>query len=346
MKTSDFDYDLPRDLIAQHPLQKRDGSRLLVLIREQAAWLHAKMSDLPQYLHQGDSLILNDTKVIPARVFAKKATGGKVELFFLEECEHGVWKILLRASRRPRIGSVLRLNEDGGGSVSVTLLEDGDMGRALVRVDPADGFLAVLDTFGQTPLPPYISRLKPDREDKQRYQTIYARSPGAVAAPTAGLHFTPELFAALSQKGVHRAALTLHVGLGTFRPVTTEQVEHHRMEQERFELPQATVDGIKTAKATGKRCVAVGSTCVRTLEYAALEHGELRACCGRSDLFIYPPYTFKVVDAMLTNFHLPKSTLLMMICALAGHDLVMRAYEEAVRQKYRFFSYGDAMLIL
>jgi S-adenosylmethionine:tRNA ribosyltransferase-isomerase len=345
VKTADFDYKLPAELIAQHPASRRDASRMMVLHRGEGRWEHRAFTDLPGYLAAGDLLVLNNTRVVPARAYARKKTGGKVELLFLEEIAPGEWDVLLRARRRPRPGDSVAL----GAEAVVTLLEDGEMGRARVRVSAQRPIEEILEEAGEMPLPPYIQRSE-DRdqksEDRERYQTIYARERGAVAAPTAGLHFTPEMFTRLEALGVQRAEVTLHVGLGTFRPVSAEQVEDHRMEGERYSIPAATAERIAATRARGGRVVAVGSTTVRTLETAAARGGEVVAECGRSELFIHPPYEFRVVNAMLTNFHLPKSTLLMMVSALAGRELMLRAYEEAIREKYRFFSYGDCMLIL
>ena len=345
MKTSDFDYPLPPELIAQHPAGRRDGSRLFVLHRTDGRFEHRRFSDLPEYLRPGDLVVANDTRVIPARVFGRKeATGGKVELLLLEETEENTWDVLLHSSRRPAVGSRIRFAD---GAASATLLADGEKGRAKIRVESQRPWLEIVDEIGVPPLPPYIKR--PDtgeREDRDRYQTIYARAPGAVAAPTAGLHFTPEVFRSLERRGVKRSHVTLHVGLGTFRPVDAENLEDHRMEPERYTVSEETARLVRETRAAGGRVVAIGSTTVRTLETVAAEHGEVVACSGRSSLFIHPPYAFRIVDVLLTNFHLPKSTLIMMISALASRELVLKAYEEAVREKYRFYSYGDCMLIV
>jgi len=347
MKTTDFDYQLPEELIAQVPVSRRDEARMLVLHRASQSWEHRLVKDLPEYLTANDLLVLNNTKVIPARLFGnKQETGGRVELLLLEEKEPDVWDVLMKTGRRPKPGARITL---GNGDAVAEMIEDGEMGRALIRIHSTGAFMDFLQRDGVTPLPPYISRNYTDDQnrplDMQRYQTIYASTPGAVAAPTAGLHFTDELFDKLTEKGVSRAEITLHVGIGTFRPVAVDDVTKHVMDEERFELSEATADAIKTAKEHG-RVVAVGSTTVRTLETVAAQYDEIKACSGRSDLFIYPPYSFRVVDVMLTNFHLPKSTLLMMVSALAGRDFMLYAYEEAVKEKYRFYSYGDCMLIL
>jgi S-adenosylmethionine:tRNA ribosyltransferase-isomerase len=348
MRTDDFDFNLPPELIAQEPAAQRDESRMLVVHRESGQLEHRRFHHLPEYLRAGDLMVVNDTRVIPARLFARKdGTGGKVELLMLEETEPGIWAALLRTHRRPAVGSIIYL---GDSRTKATLLEDGEMGRVLLRIESAKPFLDILEREGVTPLPPYISRKQaPETQveaDRARYQTVFAREPGAVAAPTAGLHFTQEVLTRLEQMGVHRAAVTLHVGPGTFRPVSVEDVEDHEMESERYQVPPETAQAIEKTRTAGGRIVAVGSTSVRTLESVAREHGKVTACSGRTRLFIHPPYKFRVVDVMLTNFHLPKSTLLMMICALAGKELILKAYEEAVREKYRFYSYGDCMLIL
>ncbi len=350
MKTSDFDYELPPERIAQEPPKERDGGRMMVLDRAKESIVHAKFADLPEFLDAGDLVVVNDTRVIPARVFGRKAkpgTGGKVELLLLEDLGGGVWDVLMRTRRRPVPGEKILL---GGGAAVATLLEDGELGRARVRIESERPFLEVLDGIGLTPLPPYIQRkaeqggLRP--EDKVRYQTVYAREPGAVAAPTAGLHFTPAVFGRLAAKGVGKASVTLHVGIGTFRPVKVDTVEEHRMDEERWWIPPETAKRIAETKAAGRRVVAVGTTTSRTLESAAARPEGFGAGSGRTDIFIYPPYRFRMVDAMVTNFHLPKSTLIMMISAFAGREFVLRAYREAIREGYFFYSYGDCMLIL
>jgi S-adenosylmethionine:tRNA ribosyltransferase-isomerase len=347
MKTSEFDFELPLELIAQHPAQRREQSRMLVVRRQEGTIEHRHFFDLPQYLNTGDLLVVNNTRVIPARVFGRKpVTGGKVEILLLEEIRPGTWDILLHAARRPKVGALITLGE---GQAVAVLLSDGAKGRATIKIECQRPWLEVLEEIGIPPLPPYIKRSDvkdQTSEDRERYQTVYARYPGAVAAPTAGLHFTDEIFQTLEKQGVKKAEVTLHVGLGTFRPVDAENVEDHRMEPERYAVSAETAKRIQETRAAGGRVVAVGSTSVRTLESVAAEHGCVVPCSGRSSLFIHPPYPFKVADAMLTNFHLPKSTLIMMICALAGRDLILRAYEEAVKEKYRFYSYGDCMLIL
>ncbi len=346
MKTSDFFFDLPPELIAQEPLAERSASRMLVLDRETGGIEHRHVTDLPGYLRAGDLLVVNDTRVVPARVFGRRHdTGGRVELLLLETGGDAVWESYYRASRPPRAGLLLELGE---GAIRGEVLEVLPGGRVRVRLQADGPLLDVLEEHGVPPLPPYIKRSAGDprtARDRLRYQTVYASRPGAVAAPTAGLHFTPELFARLEEQGVRRAVVTLHVGPGTFKPVSCDDVRDHVMEDERYELDAETAAAVDAARARGGRVVAVGSTTVRTLETVAREHGGVVADEGRSDLFIYPPFEFRVVDVMLTNFHLPRSTLIMMVCALAGRERVLAAYEEAVRMRYRFYSYGDCMLI-
>jgi len=345
VKTDDFDYELPPELIAQQPADRRDESRMMVVHRATGSYEHTSFKALPGYLRKNDIVVVNNTKVIPARLIGEKPrTGGKVEIFLVEPRSDGHWDVLIRTSRRPRPGEIVSL---AGGELTAVMIEDGVKGRAVVHFNSDRPILEWAEKIGGTPLPPYIRR--PDQEtagDRERYQTIYARHAGAVAAPTAGLHFTPETFDRLASMGVHRAELTLHVGLGTFRPVTADLVADHRMDQERYVITREAANLVQQAKHAGGRCLAVGSTSVRTLESVAARHGAVIADEGRTDLFIYPPFTFRVVDMILTNFHLPKSTLLMMMSAFAGRDLMLDAYREAVREKYRFFSYGDCMLII
>lgn len=350
MRTDLFNFTLPPELIAQQPMPQRDQARLMVLNRADQSIQHRRIADLPEFLHGPDVLIVNDTKVIPARVQGRKQdTGGKVEILLLEEVAVAEWDVLMRCSRRPAPGTRL---EFGAGQLVAVMIADGPRGHARLKFESDRPLLDLLEDIGQPPLPPYIHRdaaaaptaaADPDRD---RYQTIYAREPGAVAAPTAGLHFTPALFEALAAQGVHRQCVTLHVGIGTFRPVTTDQVEAHEMESERYTLPAATAQACLAARAAGGRIVAVGSTSVRTLETVAAATGTLQEHAGRSTLYIYPPYPFQAVDVMMTNFHLPQSTLVMMVSAFAGREFALHAYEVAVAEHYRFYSYGDAMLIL
>jgi S-adenosylmethionine:tRNA ribosyltransferase-isomerase len=347
MDTSDFEYDLPRGLIAQHPLTQRPASRMLVLDRGAARVAHEHVADLAKFLKPGDLLVLNDTRVIPARIRAtKESTGGGVELLFLEDRGDGTWEALLRASRRPPVGSILVI---GRGDARAELVQDGERGRCILRIRSPRSLLDVLEEEGAPPLPPYIQReegCQASAHDRERYQTVFASTPGAVAAPTAGLHFTHELLQDLATQGIAHVRLTLHVGIGTFRPVTADRVEDHRMEAERYAVSAETAEAVNCTRAAGGRVVAVGSTSVRTLETVADDRGRVHPGSGRTALFIVPPYRFQVVDALLTNFHLPCSTLLMMVSALAGKDRVLDAYREAVAEQYRFFSYGDCMLIV
>ncbi len=348
MQTELFNFELPQTLIAQEPAAKREHARLMVVHRRDGRIEHRRVSDLPSYFAKPDVLVVNDTRVIPARLLGvKEGTGGQVELLLLEELEPGIWDVLLRCSRRPRPGARLFF---GGGRLQAVLLKDGERGRAHVRFESDGPFLEQLEAIGLPPLPPYIDRKTPvseqTAEDRARYQTVYASEPGAVAAPTAGLHFSTELLRDLDTSGVRRTAVTLHVGLGTFRPVVADEVEGHEMESERYRVPEEAARLHREARAAGGRVIAVGSTTVRTLETVIRERGAIEACAGRSALFIYPPFEFRAVDMLMTNFHLPKSTLLMMICAFGGRDLILEAYAQAVREKYRFYSYGDCMLIL
>jgi len=327
LKVADFDYDLPRELIAQHPLPERDLSRMMVLHRASHQIEHRRFRDLPEYLEPGDLLVLNDTRVIPARLVGTSA--------------------MLRSRGRLRPGELLSLE---GGALVCQFLERLPDGEALVAFDmPTEELLTRLEEVGRAPLPPYIKRPR-DRDqdtsaDKERYQTVYARRPGAVAAPTAGLHFTERLLAALEAKGVRRTTVTLHVGPGTFKPVRTERVENHEMHAEWFEFPEAAARAIEETRRAGGRVVAVGTTSTRVLEAVARAGGP-SARSGWTDLFIYPGFEFRLTDALVTNFHLPRSTLLMLVAAFAGREFVLEAYEEAKRLRYRFYSYGDAMLIL
>jgi S-adenosylmethionine:tRNA ribosyltransferase-isomerase len=335
--TQDFDYDLPAASIAQEPAP-RGESRLLVLDR-QGPERHARVSDLPRLLHPDDLLVLNDTRVIPARLYGRSAGGGRMEILLIEPVAEREWDALVKPGRRARPGAVIELDE----GLAAEVIDKREDGRHRLRfTQPIEPHL---DRLGHIPLPPYIHR--PDTaEDRERYQTVFARQPGAVAAPTAGLHFTAELLEEIAAAGVEIARVTLHVGIGTFKPVSAERIEEHRMESERYEIGEESAGAIRRARAAGRRIVAVGTTVVRTLESAAQEGGgEVRAGSGATRLFITPGYSFQVVDALLTNFHLPRSTLLMLVSAFAGRERVLAAYEEAIREGYRFYSYGDAMLL-
>lgn len=340
MDLREFDFTLPQELIAQEPVFPRDACRLMVLRRGVETIEHRIFRDILEYLDPGDVLVFNDTKVIPARLFARKErTGGKVEILFLEE-QNDLWKCLLSASRL-RPSQILVLEEDASIRFEV-LRKEGDF-WVLRPLFPREQTEEVLSRFGHTPTPPYVKRKDIPLE---AYQTVYARVPGSVAAPTAGLHFTEELLARLEAKGVGKVMLTLHVGPGTFRPVTAQRVENHKMHGEWFSVSQEAAEKIQKAKDSGKRVVAVGTTVVRALETVALRCGSLQAFEGVTDLFIYPGFTFRVVDALVTNFHLPRSTLFLLVCAFGGTAFMKRAYEEAIARRYRFYSFGDAMLIL
>jgi len=341
METTLFNYSLPERLIAQHPTERRDTSRMLVLHRKSRTIEHCYIRDIGQFLAPKDRLVMNNTRVIPARLFGQKETGGKIELLLLREEKPFRWKVLMKSSRRPATGSKLIFCE---GQLYATMIADGDQGEALVQFESEKSFSELLERYGLPPLPPYIHRATPDEyaADRERYQTVYASQPGAAAAPTAGLHFTPELIDSLKHQGIESSELTLHVGLGTFRPVSATQIKDHHMHAEEYEVNEKTATELRATRAAGGRLVAIGSTSVRTLESLPT----LTAARGETDIFIYPPYTFKHVDAILTNFHLPQSTLLMMMSAFADRELLLQAYHEAINKEYRFFSYGDCMLIL
>lgn len=345
MKLSEFDYELPEELIAQFPAQRRDFSRLLVLDKKNGKLEHKHFYDIIDYLGENDVLVLNNTRVIPARLFARRVTGANIEIFLLKEIKKDVWEVLLRPAKRVKIGDILDVSEE----LSVEVIEKYDGGKALVRLIYVGDIFEVLDRVGEIPLPPYIERKMSDAEleklDYERYQTVYAKNKGSVAAPTAGLHFTQEILQKLKDKGVEICYVTLNVGLGTFKPVNTENIEDHKMDNEVFEITLQAAKTISEGIKAGKRIVAVGTTSTRTLETVFQKYGEVRAVKDSSEMFIYPGYEFKVVDALITNFHLPKSTLIMLVSALAGKDNIFNAYEEAIAQKYRFYSYGDCMFI-
>lgn len=345
MQVDLFDYHLPESLIAQTPLADRTASRLLTLNKRTGEIGHHMFEQLESYLEPGDVLVLNDTRVIPARLFGVKAeTGAKVELLLLKQLEQDRWEALVRPGKKIKIGSVLLFGTDGSDEplLKATVEAEGEMGSRTLRFEYQGIFNELLDKLGSMPLPPYIKEQLPERE---RYQTVYAKHEGSAAAPTAGLHFTKEYLYRLEQKGIQLAYVTLHVGLGTFRPVSAETIDEHEMHEEYYEVSQETADQINEAKRRGGRVIAVGTTSSRTLETAADQDGILQAGKGWTGIFIYPGYQFRIVDALLTNFHLPKSTLLMLISALAGREQVLKAYQEAVEREYRFFSFGDAMFI-
>ena len=349
-----FDYRLPPELIAQRPASRRDGSRLMVLDRDSGEVTHSAFDELSRWLARGDLLVFNDTRVIPARLIGAKESGGRVELLLLERIDSGTgrrqdWDCLLRASRAPKVGATLTFSPD---LWAVVLGREGDRWR--VRLETDRGAIEeVIDRVGRMPLPPYISRPDRDdtagreltREDQERYQTVFARCPGAVAAPTAGLHFTRELIERLAHHGIEQAHVTLHVGPGTFQPVRVDRVEDHVMHAERYEVSESAAELIRRTRQRGGRVVAVGTTVARTLEHVAVQCGEVRPGDGVSEIFIFPGFEFRVVDVLLTNFHLPKSTLLMLVSAFAGRQRVLAAYDQAISHGYRFYSYGDAMLV-
>ena len=341
MKTADFDYDLPQELIAQDPLEQRDSSRLLILDKETGERTHKIFHDIIDYLHEGDCLVINNTKVIPARLIGEReGTGGKVEVLLLKRRSDNVWETLVKPGKKARPGMRLSF---GGGLLHAEVQEVVDEGNRLIRFEYEGIFEEILDQLGQMPPPPYITH---QLKDKNRYQTVYAKYEGSAAAPTAGLHFTEELLEQIQAKGVKIARVTLHVGLGTFRPVKVEDVTDHHMHSEFYIVEPEQAELINRVKKEGGKIVAVGTTSCRTLESATDENGILKAGSGWTDIFIYPGYPFKMIDRLITNFHLPESTLMMLVSALAGKDKIMAAYEEAVKERYRFFSFGDAMFIM
>lgn len=340
MKTSDFYYDLPQELIAQTPIEKRDTSRLMTLDRKTGAVEHHHFYELVDYLNPGDCLILNNSRVLPARLLGQRLPGGGAcEVLLLIDRGDKTWECLVRPGRKMRTGAKLSFGE---GALTAEVVGELEGGNRLVRFDYEGIFLEVLERLGKMPLPPYI---KEELQDQERYQTVYSKVVGSAAAPTAGLHFTPELLEKIAAKGVNIGYVTLHVGLGTFRPVKEDTIEGHEMHSEFCTIPQETADLINRTKANGGRCVCVGTTSCRTLESWAGEDGHMEAKAGWTNIFIYPGYRFKVMDALVTNFHLPESTLIMLVSAFAGREHTLAAYEEAVREKYRFFSFGDAMLL-
>ena len=342
MKKSDFYYNLPEELIAQTPVTPRDHSRLMVVDRESGAITHRHFYNLCDILQKGDLLVMNDSRVPPARLYGEKVDNGTfIEFLLLEQKGDKLWEIICRPGKKAKVGTKFSF---GGGKLLAEVVEVKPDGNRIVQFSCDGNFYTVLDEIGQMPLPPYITK---KLEDKERYQTVYSRELGSAAAPTAGLHFTKEMLQALREKGVETAFVTLHVGLGTFRPVKEDDVLQHKMHSEHYHLPQETVDKILQTKQTGGRVIAVGTTSCRTLEAVATEHdGKLVAADGYTDIFIYPGYQFKVLDGLVTNFHLPESTLIMLVSALLGYEKTMHAYDVAVKERYRFFSFGDAMCIL
>ncbi|WP_214827233.1 MULTISPECIES: tRNA preQ1(34) S-adenosylmethionine ribosyltransferase-isomerase QueA [unclassified Exiguobacterium] len=340
MNVNDYDFDLPEELIAQVPLLDRTSSRLLVLDRDTGDIEHRHFRDVLEYLQAGDALVVNDSRVLPARLFgAKQETGGKVELLLLKQTEDDVWEALVKPAKKVRVGAIV---EFGNGLLRAECVEELPEGGRRFKFDYDGIFYEILDELGTMPLPPYI---REQLDDQDRYQTVYARERGSAAAPTAGLHFTEELLAAAEAKGVKLIPLTLHVGLGTFRPVTADTIEEHTMHSEYFELSAASAEALRDVRTNGGRIFAVGTTSTRTLETIVRDHGDFVESSGWTDIFIYPGVELKAIDGLITNFHLPKSTLVMLVSAFASRDIILNAYRTAVQERYRFFSFGDAMLI-
>lgn len=340
MKTDDFDFDLDEDLIAQHPMKNRDESRLMVMNRTSGEISHKRFYDIVDYLEPGDVLVLNDTRVIPARLFGNRPDKDeKIEVLLVKREEDDVWETLVKPGKKMKLGSNITF---GDGLLKGEVVDINDEGNRFIKFSYEGIFEEILDELGNMPLPPYITE---KLEDKERYQTVYAKHEGSAAAPTAGLHFTNELLDTIRQKGVIVKFVTLHVGLGTFRPVKVDDVEKHNMHSEMYIMPKDTADAINQAKKNGNKIIAVGTTCIRTLESVHKKHGDIREDSGWTDIFIYPGFEFKVVDSLITNFHLPKSTLLMLVSAFSTKENILRAYDIAVKERYRFFSFGDAMFI-
>ena len=341
MKVSDFNYELPKELIAQHPYDKRDEARLMVLDKRNHSIEHKVFKDIIDYLNPGDCLVINNTKVIPARLYGKKDTGANVEFLLLKRIENDIWEAMVRPGQKLKSGSKVVF---GDGLLKATVLEVLENGNRKVEFEYEGIFNEILDQIGLMPLPPYITEAT--REDNEKYQTVYAKYDGSAAAPTAGLHFTEALLEKIKEKGIEIANVTLHVGIGTFRPVKVENVEEHEMHSEHYYIKKEDAEKINFAKRTGHKVISVGTTSCRVLESVADENGMVKETEGDTSIFIYPGYKFKCIDSLITNFHLPESTLIMLVSSLAGKDFIMKAYEEAVKQRYKFFSFGDAMLIL
>ncbi len=342
MKTSDIDFFLPPELIASEALTDRSASRLLCVNRETAAFNDAQFVNFPDMLRPTDVLVLNDTKVFPARIFGKTESGGNIEVFLVEDLGENIWQVLARPARRLKIGRRIVFSSE----LSANVADKTEDGKVLIQFEAAGDIDQIIDKIGKTPLPPYIKRERDEPDlDRERYQTIYAKNRGAIAAPTAGLHFTPEIMDAIKAKGIAVATITLHVGYGTFEPIRVDDLAEHRVLPERFSISEQTADLLNSARNEGRRIVAVGTTTTRTLESSMAKHGCFKAESGLADLTVTPGYKFKAVDAMLTNFHLPKSSLLILVSTFTGRDLIMKAYEHAVNERYRFYSYGDCMFI-
>ncbi len=340
MNVRDFYFDLPQELIAQDPLEDRSASRLLVLDKHTGEIEHRHFKDILDYLKKGDCLVINDTKVIPARLFGvKEGTEAKIEILLLKRRENDIWETLVKPGKKAKVGTVISFGE---GLLKGTVIDVVEEGNRLIQFSYEGIFEEILDQLGQMPLPPYITH---QLQDKNRYQTVYAKNEGSAAAPTAGLHFTKELLKKIQERGVEIAHVTLHVGLGTFRPVKVDEIEAHHMHSEFYIVEEEEAKKVNDAKLNGGRIVCVGTTSCRTVESASTEDGILKAGSGWTEIFIYPGYRFKILDCLITNFHLPESTLIMLVSALAGRDHVLHAYEEAVRERYRFFSFGDAMFL-
>lgn len=341
MKTVDFYYDLPKELIAQTPLEPRDSSKMMVLSKKDGSILHKHFYDVVDMLNEGDCLILNDSRVLPARIFGnKEETGASVEFLMLRQIENNTWETLAKPGKKAKIGTKFTF---GDGIMTGTVRDVTEEGNRIVDFECEENIYTALDKIGQMPLPPYITE---KLNDKERYQTVYSNELGSAAAPTAGLHFTKELLQKIKDKGVNIGYVTLHVGLGTFRPVKVDNITEHKMHSEHYEVPEETAQLIKKTKENGKRVIAVGTTSCRTLESVAQKHGEIVPCHGFTDIFIYPGFEFKVLDGLITNFHLPESTLIMLVSAFTGYENTMNAYKTAVDEKYRFFSFGDSMMII
>lgn len=340
MKTSDFYYELPEELIAQHPVEKRTDSRLMILDKTTGEIEHKHFRSIIEYLYKGDTLVLNDTRVLPARIFGtRKGKEEKIEFLLLKKMESNQWETLVKPGKKAKVGNII---EFGNGLLVGEIASIGEEGTRIIRFKYNGLFEEILDKLGEMPLPPYI---KEKLEDKERYQTVYSKNPGSAAAPTAGLHFTNELLKDIQEKGVDIVYLTLHVGLGTFRPVKVENLLDHHMHSEYYNISDESANIINRAKSRGSRIISVGTTTTRTLETIARENGFIKGISGWTDIFIYPGYEFKIVDSLITNFHLPESTLMMLVSALSSKDIILNAYDVAVKEKYRFFSFGDAMFI-
>lgn len=340
MRTDDFDFDLPEELIAQHPIVKRDQSKMMVVDRENGDICHRRFCDIIDYLNKGDVLVLNDTKVIPARLIGEKIdTGAHIELLLLKNIKKDIWECLVKPAKRVKVGTIISFGND---LLKAKCVEIGDEGIRILEFIYEGLFYEILDRLGTMPLPPYI---REKLNDKNRYQTVYAKNIGSAAAPTAGLHFTEELLKSIKNKGVEICYVTLHVGLGTFRPVNVTDVTKHKMHSEYYTMSSKTADTLNKAKLENRKIIAVGTTSTRTLETIVTKYKKFKECSGWTDIFIYPGYDFKAIDSLITNFHLPKSTLIMLVSAFCSKDIIMKAYNEAIKNKYRFFSFGDSMFI-